>query len=127
MKDFIKRLKTLNKDIVTDILFEKMIHFIEKGEDSDMKLLIKCLYMIEEILNNKIEGYDIIFNSRLDLFDNLSSCDNKKVVELSTNVINFLSGNKNKSNKSLNEVIFSNFRIQSPINLILLRRRKIKD
>ena len=119
MKDFIKRLKSLNKDIITDILFEKMNEFIEKGEDSDIKLLIKCLYMVEEILNNKIEGYDLIFKNRLDMFDNLSSGDNKKVVEVSTNIINILSGNKNKSNKSITEVIYSNFRIQSRINSIL--------
>jgi hypothetical protein len=110
LKDFIKRLNTLNRDIVTDILLEKMNEFIESGDESDIKLLIKCLYMVEEILNNKIEGYDKIFKNRLDIFENLSNGDNKKVVEVSTNIVNILNGNKNKSNKNILEVHSSNNR-----------------
>ncbi len=124
LKDFIKRLRSLNKDIITDILFEKMNEFIES---EDVKLLTKCLYMIEEILTNKIEGYEVIFKNKLELFENLLNGDNKKIIELSNNIIATLSGSKNKSNKSVNEVILPNFRIPSRINLILLRRKRIKD
>lgn len=101
LKDFIKRLRTLNREIITDILFEKMNEFIESDE---AKLLTKCLYMIEEILVNKIEGYEIIFKNKVDVFENLTSGDNKKVCEVSSNIICILSGSKNKSNKSVSEV-----------------------
>ncbi len=116
LKDFIKRLRTLNKDTITDILFEKMNEFIESEE---IKLLTKCLYMIEEILSNKIEGYDIVFKNKLDLFENLLNGDNKKIIELSNNIISTLSGSKNKSNKNISEVIIVNFRTLNRINLIL--------
>ncbi len=104
LKDFLRKLKTLNKDTITDILFEKINEFIETGDANDTKILLKCLYIIDEILNNKIEGYEQILKNKLDLFENLSNGDNKKIIEISTNIVNTLSGNKNKSNKNINTV-----------------------
>ena len=41
--------------------------------------------MIEEILANKIEGYENIFKNRIELFENLAHHSNKKIVEFSSN------------------------------------------
>ncbi len=97
LKDFIKRLKTLNRDIISDILFERICEFSESEDNNDMKNLIKCLYMIEEILINKIEGYEQLLKNKIEIFENLTSHSNKKVMELSTNIVNTLNGN-NKPN-----------------------------
>jgi hypothetical protein len=97
-------LKSLDKDIITDILFQKIDEFLEIGDMENVKMLIKCLYMIEEIISNKIDGYENIFKTKIDLFENLASVDNKKVKDIANNILNTLTGHKNKSSKSLENV-----------------------
>ena len=51
-KDFLSRVKSLNKDNINNLLHSKLVQFYE---ESDMKGLQKCLYVIEFSINNKID------------------------------------------------------------------------
>jgi hypothetical protein len=46
MKEFIKRLKTLNKDIVCDIFNEKLLKFDEMGDGDKIRVLVVSLFII---------------------------------------------------------------------------------
>lgn len=85
-KDYLSRIKSLNKDNINNLLHSKLVQFYE---ENDMKGLQKCLYVIEFSINNKIEEIKLYFQNHSDLLmemkDNIQG--NNKVVEIFNNIL----------------------------------------
>ena len=85
-KDYLSRVKSLNKDNINNLLHSKLVQFYE---DNDMKGLQKCLYVIEFSINNKIDEVKQYFQNHSDLLmemkENIQG--NNKVAEIFNNIL----------------------------------------
>ena len=85
-KDYLSRVKSLNRDNINNLLHSKLVQFYE---ENDMKGLQKCLYVIEFSINNKIDEIKQYFQTHSDLMmemkDNIQG--NNKVSEIFNNIL----------------------------------------
>jgi hypothetical protein len=109
LNDFIRRIKTLNKDVIGKILIERINNLATPTEDQNqVKQLMKALYVVECILQKKIEGYQSLLSDQsilLILIEN-SFSNNKKVCEI-VNSILILLGERKPTVSSSNQTITS--------------------
>ena len=90
LNDFCKRAKNLNREKIFNILMEKVEPFKEyPGNTEKTKLLTKCLYLIEHLVEHKVEELYDAFDERLELFEEIRSVfsNNRKIMEITAHIL----------------------------------------
>jgi hypothetical protein len=92
LKEFCRRAKNLNKEAICKILFHKISFHKNMLEGNEVKILMKCLYVIESLLLNKFEDIFKFFNENQQLFVEIQANQNynKKLVDVTNNILNIL-------------------------------------
>jgi len=84
ISEFIKQTQILNKALIVNVMIDKIEKQASKGSS------IKCLFIIEELIKNKIEGFEDLFKSKLPVFRALKQTLNYKAVEIIDKIISML-------------------------------------
>lgn len=90
LKDFSKRAKKLNREKIFNIIMEKVNPYKEyPGNSEKTKLLTKSLYLIEHLVEEKVEDLYDAFDERVDLFEDIRKVfsTNRKIVEITTHIL----------------------------------------
>lgn len=97
LNEFIKRIKTFNKDFIYKILIDRIVNLGVPTEDQNqVKQLMKALYVIESMLLKKVEGYQTLFSDQSSVFNSLenSYSNNKKICDITNNILILLGERK---------------------------------
>ena len=102
LKEFNKRAKTLNKEAINRILLNKLSNHENMTDGSELRILLKCLYLVESLLTNKIDEFYNFFRENSQIFSEIQNFhnSNKKLCDL-TNII------QNLLNKDVPQIVKS--------------------
>ncbi|MCQ2816482.1 MAG: hypothetical protein MJ252_04360 [archaeon] len=85
LNDYCRRAKNLNRDTMFNNIMEKLNAYKNYvASPEDIKMLTKCLYLVEAICENKVIDLYDAFEEQLELLDNIRSTysNNRKIVDL---------------------------------------------
>jgi hypothetical protein len=119
LNDFVKRVKTLNKDVVSRIIIDKIRSFENASNDQNLfKQFTRALYVVEWILVKKVEGYKDIFSEQISLFYPIETtfASDKKVTQIVNSILIQLGDRKPIQQVSSSNVSVGTF--SNNVNLI---------
>ena len=106
LKEFNKKIKNLNKDVIVGILKDKI-----NNSNNDVKIITKVLWVIDSVVKDKnnLEGYWNYYKQNEKVFEDMFYLNlGKKVNELSAGIYFNLSGiklNSSNNNNNSNNVV----------------------
>ena len=105
-KDFLNRVRTLNKDTINKLLHERLVS-LEQNQDT--KPIQKCLYVIEFSLNNNLTEIITYFKENHNVVNDvkLNFSSNKKINEICDNIL-ILLGIQKKQEQTVNKELLRN-------------------
>ena len=102
MVDFCRRAKNLDRTLIYSYLMEKISPYKTfVGNTEKINTLIKCLYLISYIVDSKIEDLFEVFSDNQQIFIDIKSTlgNNKKISELTEQILEFLGVESNQGNE----------------------------
>ena len=103
MVDFCRRAKNLDRTLIYSYLMEKLSPYKSYiGNTEKINTLIKCLYLISYIIDSKIEDLFEVFSDNQQIFIDIKSTlgNNRKISELTEQILQFLGVESNQGNES---------------------------
>lgn len=122
LNEFYKRAKNLDRDKIFNGIVDKLMNYQSYITNQEsVKILTKCLYLVDHLVQNKLEDIYEAFEERLDLFSNIKESypTNKKINELCNSIITAFDETKIKSMNQQQKVIIPN-NITNNNNVLLL-------
>ena len=108
LNEYCRRAKNLNRDTMYHNIMDKITPFRQYAAYPDqMKVLIKCLYLIEAICENKVVDLFDAFEEQLQLFDEIRKTypNNRKIQEITNHIIK-LEINQQYSINKIKQLLF---------------------
>ena len=102
MVDFCRRAKNLDRTLIYSYLMEKISPYKTFVDNTEkINTLIKCLYLISYIVDSKIEDLFEVFSDNQQIFIDIKSTlgNNKKISELTEQILEFLGVESNQGNE----------------------------
>ena len=98
MRDFCKRAKNLDREKIFHGIMEKVNPYKSYvGNPENIKMLTKCLYLIEFVVDNRVEDLYAAFDERQELFEDIKGTfsSNRKIVDLCAHIIKIFNPSSN--------------------------------
>ena len=106
LRDFCQRAQRLDKVKIINLIMERIVRYeVYIGGEASIKMFLKCLYLVEFIVDNQVnELYDGFANQQ-ELFENIKMTysNNKKVIEVVNHILKMLNNQNNESNVNNNQ------------------------
>ena len=102
MVDFCRRAKNLDRTLIYSYIMEKVSPYKSYiGNNEKINTLIKCLYLISYIIDSKIQDLFEVFSENQQIFIDIKSTlgNNRKVSELTDQILQFLGVEINQGNE----------------------------
>ena len=101
LRDFCQRAQRLDKNKIINLIMERIVKFkVYVGGEASIKMFLKCLYLVEFIIDNQVnELYDGFCNQN-ELFENIKMTysNNKKFIDVINHILKMLYNQQNENN-----------------------------
>ena len=105
LRDFCQRAQRLDKGKIINLIMERIVNYkVYVGGEASIKMFLKCLYLIEFIIDNQVNELYDGFSNQNDLFENIkiTYSNNKKVTEVINHILKMLYNQQNENNNQGN-------------------------
>ena len=105
LRDFCQRAQRLDKGKIINLIMERIVNYkVYVGGEASIKMFLKCLYLIEFIIDNQVNELYDGFSNQNELFENIkiTYSNNKKVTDVINHILKMLYNQQNENSNQGN-------------------------
>ena len=105
LRDFCQRAQRLDKNKIINLIMERIVKFkVYVGGEASIKMFLKCLYLVEFIIDNQVNELYDGFSNQNELFENIkiTYSNNKKVTDVINHILKMLYNQQNENSNQGN-------------------------
>ena len=105
LRDFCQRAQRLDKEKIINLIMERIVKYeVYVGGEASIKMFLKCLYLVEFIIDNQVNELYDGFSNQNELFENIkiTYSNNKKVTEVINHILKMLYNQQNENSNQGN-------------------------
>ena len=105
LRDFCQRAQRLDKEKIINLIMERIVNYkVYVGGEASIKMFLKCLYLVEFIIDNQVNELYDGFSNQNELFENIkiTYSNNKKVTEVINHILKMLYNQQNENSNQGN-------------------------
>lgn len=105
LRDFCQRAQRLDKEKIINLIMERIVKYeVYVGGEASIKMFLKCLYLVEFIIDNQVNELYDGFSNQNELFENIkiTYSNNKKVTDVINHILKMLYNQQNENSNQGN-------------------------
>ena len=105
LRDFCQRAQRLDKEKIINLIMERIVKVkVYVGGEASIKMFLKCLYLVEFIIDNQVNELYDGFSNQNELFENIkiTYSNNKKVTDVINHILKMLYNQQNENSNQGN-------------------------
>ena len=105
LRDFCQRAQRLDKGKIINLIMERIVKYeVYVGGEASIKMFLKCLYLVEFIIDNQVNELYDGFSNQNELFENIkiTYSNNKKVTDVINHILKMLYNQQNENSNQGN-------------------------
>ena len=105
LRDFCQRAQRLDKEKIINLIMERIVKYeVYVGGEASIKMFLKCLYLVEFIIDNQVNELYDGFSNQNELFKNIkiTYSNNKKVTDVINHILKMLYNQQNENSNQGN-------------------------